>query len=124
MIFGAAFCAVIAMLGSQPGWSLLIPFASIGLIYIGFEGKNLIWGTFLGAIGSIPLFLVGIEGGLGAVTPHGYSIEAVVGLMLVSCLILGAILGFMGTLLRKSRDKTLKRKEEKEKIGKNKSKKK
>ncbi|WP_303294940.1 hypothetical protein [Methanobrevibacter woesei] len=120
LIFGAAFCAVIAMFGSSPGLEILAPFASVGLLYIGYKGKNLTYGTILGAIGAIPLFLVAMYGGLGSFTITSTTVV----LILISCLIIGALLGFVGALFHKNYIKTKKAKEQREKNKKNKNKKK
>lgn len=120
LIFGAAFCAVIAMFGSSPGLEILAPFASVGLLYIGYKGKNLTYGTILGAIGAIPLFLVAMYGGLGSFTITSTTVV----LILISCLIIGALLGFVGALFHKNYLKTKKAKEQCGKNKKNKNKKK
>lgn len=120
LIFGAAFCAVIAMFGSSPGLEILAPFASVGLLYIGYKGKNLTYGTILGAIGAIPLFLVAMYGGLGSFTITSTTVV----LILISCLIIGALLGFVGALFHKNYLKTKKAKEQHGKNKKNKNKKK
>lgn len=116
LIFGAAFCAVIAMFGSNPGLEILAPFASVGLLYIGYKGKNLTYGTILGAIGAIPLFLVAMYGGLGSFTITSTTVV----LILISCLIIGALLGFVGALFHKNYIKTKKAKEQRGKNKKNK----
>lgn len=120
LIFGAAFCAVIAMFGSSPGLEILAPFASVGLLYIGYKGKNLTYGTILGAIGAIPVFLVAMYGGLGSFTITSTTVV----LILISCLIIGALLGFVGALFHKNYLKTKKAKEQRGKNKKNKNKKK
>ena len=120
LIFGAAFCAVIAMFGSSLGLEILAPFASVGLLYIGYKGKNLTYGTILGAIGAIPLFLVAMYGGLGSFTITSTTVV----LILISCLIIGALLGFVGALFHKNYLKTKKAKKQRGKNKKNKNKKK
>ena len=122
LVFGAAFCAVIAMFGSRPGLEILAPFASIGLLYIGYKGKNIIWGTVLGAIGAIPLFAVAIYGGLGSLSNVAYDPVTLSVLILITCLLMGAILGFIGALFHKNYLKSKEAREKQQKIGKNKKK--
>lgn len=107
LIFGAAFCAVLAMIGSEPGLWFFISIAAIGLLYIGYEAKNAIWGAILGAVGTMPLFLVGLEGGLGTITLTTISITV----LLISCLVIGAVTGFVGYLVKKNRNKAMEMKE-------------
>ena len=99
LIFGSAFCAVLAMIGSKPELWFLTPFSAIGLLYVGYEAKNLVWGGILGAIGSLMLFAVTMEGGLG---PIVYTTQNIV-LILITCLIIGAVTGIIGFYVKKKR---------------------
>lgn len=72
-------------------------------------------GVILGIIGAIPLFILGIYGGLGTISGGFNSII----IMLISVLVTGGILGFFGAYFHKNRDKAIK---EKERKGKNKKK--
>lgn len=107
LIFGAAFCAVLAMIGSEPGLWFFTSISAIGLLYIGYEAKNQVWGAILGAIGAIPLFLVAMEGGLGEMSYTNTSIT----ILFISCLIIGAVTGFVGYLVKKNRKEAEKMKE-------------
>lgn len=107
LIFGSAFCAVLAMIGSSPNLWYFTPVAAIGLLYVGYEAKNLVWGGILGAIGSLPLFGVTMQGGLG---PMVYSPQNIV-FILITCLIIGAVTGFVGAYVKKERQEALKMKE-------------
>ncbi|MDL2246424.1 hypothetical protein LJB96_02280 [Methanobrevibacter sp. OttesenSCG-928-K11] len=118
LIIGAALCTFLASFGFMEGYDILIPFASVGLLYIGYTAKNLIMGCILGAIGAIPLALVSLSGALGPITS-----ESMISLIFISCIIVGVITGFVGALFNKNRKKAIEKKEKQEKIGKNKNKK-
>lgn len=107
LIFGSAFCAVLAMIGASPELWFLIPISAIGLLYVGYEAKNLLWGGILGAIGSLPLFGVTMQGGLG---PMVYSPQNII-FILITCLIIGAVTGFVGAYVKKERQEALKMRE-------------
>ena len=107
LIFGSAFCAVLAMIGASPNLWFFTPVSAIGLLYVGYEAKNLLWGCILGAIGSWPLFGVTLQGGLGAMV---YSTQNII-LILITCLIIGAVTGFVGAYIKKDREAALKMRE-------------
>lgn len=107
LIFGAAFCAVLAMIGSDESLWFFIPISAIGLIYVGYEAKNLVWGAILGAVASIPLFGVTMQGGLGTMV---YSTQNIL-IVLVACLVIGAVTGFVGTYLKIERHEALEMRE-------------
>ncbi len=117
LIFGSAFCTVLAMIGSSPGLGFLIPFSAIGLLWVGYEGKNFVWGTILGAIAAMPLFLVAVYGGLGELTPTGDMSNLIV-LIFIACLAIGALTGFVGSYFHKNRDEAIEMKEKDLKKGK------
>lgn len=120
LIFGAAFCAVLAMIGSEPELWFFIPLSAIGLLYIGYEAKNLVWGAILGAIGSLPLFVVTLQGGLGTMVYSPTNIA----IILISCLVIGAVTGFVGTYVKIERNEALEMREADAKKNSKKSKKK
>lgn len=107
LIFGSAFCAVLAMIGASPDLWFCTPLSAIGLLYVGYEAKNLLWGIILGAVGSLPLFGVTMQGGLG---PMVYSPQNIV-LILITCLIIGVVTGFVGFYIKKERQEALKMRE-------------
>lgn len=123
-IIGSAFCAFIASFAFNQGFDWLIAFASIGLLWVGYKGKNMVWGTVLGAIGALPLYVIAVYGGFGPISTEAFDITTMMILLLIVVLILGAMLGFVGTLFNKNRSKAIAEKERKAKIGKNKTKKK
>ena len=60
-----------------------------------------------GAIGSLPLFGVTMQGGLG---PMVYSPQNII-FILITCLIIGAVTGFVGAYVKKERQEALKMRE-------------
>lgn len=119
LIIGAALCAFLATFGYNNHLEWLVPFSSIGLLYVGYEGKSLKMGTILGAIAALPLFLVTIYGGFGSMNIGTYSLETLIVLALIACLVVGAIIGFVGAYFYRNRQKAIEKKENKNKIGKN-----
>lgn len=111
LIFGAAFCAVLAMIGSEPDLWFFTPLSAIGILYVGYEAKDFIWSVILGAIATLPLFGVTLQGGLGEMT---YSTINIL-IILIACLIIGAVTGFVGRYLKKDHDEAIKMKEKKSK---------
>lgn len=119
-IIGTVVFTVLAVIGFKYQdsilFNLLFPVSAIGLIYTGYNAKNLIWGLILGAIASIPLILISIYWKLLPITSSNEFLITVIGI-----LITGAIIGFVGAYVRRSRDAY---RVQKASIGKNKNKKK
>ena len=119
-IIGMVVFTVLAVIGFKYQdsilFNLLFPVSAIGLIYTGYNAKNLIWGLILGAIASIPLILISIYWKLLPITSSDDFLITVIGI-----LITGAIIGFVGAYVRRSRDVY---RAQKASIGKNKNKKK
>jgi len=116
LIIGGAIFAFLVVLAIDYKLEILLMFSSAGLLYIGYGSKNKIQGGLLGAIGTIPLFLLTIIfNRLGAINGEGLEIW-----MLIIFLAIGGLCGFIGANISKARKKTMKPKA----IGKNKSNKK
>lgn len=107
LIFGAAFCAVLAMIGSDPSLWFCIPLSAIGILYVGYEAKNFVWSVILGAIATLPLFGVTLQGGLGTMV---YSTSNII-IILITCLIIGAVTGFVGFYVKRDHNEALEMRE-------------
>ncbi len=122
LVFGAAIAAGCILLGFQYNdW--LYPFSAIGLLYAGYGQANIKMGTLMGALASTLIAILYLEGYLGQ--PTGFfltenGILAVVALIII----VGAAVGFVGAWTKRSRQKAMEEYEKKQKIGKNKNKKK
>lgn len=122
LVIGAAISAGIVIIASQ-GYDWLMLMSSVGLLYVGYKAKNVKYGAILGAIASTPIVYLTFIGTLGEFS--GY-FSTQVGTISVGILILliGALIGFVGALMKRSREKAKIDYEKKQKIGKNKNKKK
>lgn len=122
LVFGAAIAAGCILLGWQySDW--LYPFSSIGLLYAGYGQENLKMGTILGALASTPIMILFLDGYFGQ--PTGFFItENGILLVVVLILIVGAVVGFVGAWIKRSRMQALEQYEKQQNIGKNKNKKK
>lgn len=120
LVFGAAIFTVLAVIGFQNQdsilFNLLFPISAIGLIYTGYNAKNLIWGIILGAIATLPLIFISVYWKILPITSSDELLITVIAL-----LITGAIIGFVGAYVKRSRDMY---RAQKASIGKNKNKKK
>lgn len=120
LIIGAAITTTLVILASS-GYEWLYLFSAIGLIYVGYSGKNLIYGTVLGAVASIPLVYLAFDGLLGEFTGFFATAAGSVVLALI-ILLVGAFVGFVGAWGKRDRIKAKTEYEKKQKIGKNKKK--
>ena len=122
LVFGTAIAAGFILLGFQYNdWSY--PFSAIGLLYAGYGQGNIKMGTLMGALASTLIAILYLEGYFGQ--PTGFfltenGILAVVALIII----VGAALGFVGAWTKRNRQKAMEEYEKKQKIGKNKNKKK
>lgn len=122
LVFGAAIAAGCILLGYQYNdW--LYPFSAIGLLYAGYGQDNIKTGTLMGALASTLIVILYLDGYFGQ--PTGFfltenGILAVVALIII----VGAAIGFVGAWTKRSRQKAMEEYEKKQKIGKNKNKKK
>ena len=69
LIFGAAAYAFFPLVATQYGIDLLMAFAAIGPLYIGYEAKSYLKAVLLGIVGATPLLYLTFAGFLGAYTP-------------------------------------------------------
>ena len=117
IIIGAAIAAGCVIIGSWGGiYEFAYPFAAIGLVYVGYEGKTLLRGTILGAFAATPIIILAFQGYLGAVP---YDLQPVMAVMILA---VGAFIGFVGAWAKRDRVKALEEYEKKQQIGKNKTK--
>ena len=120
LIFGSAIATTITLIGWLYNIDFAFPFAAIGFLWVGYKGKDMIWGTALGAVSAIPIAIIGIRGGLGAYP--NTDVWRIIIIVLV--LAVGAFIGFVGAYAHKNREKAKIEYEKKQKIGKNKKNKK
>lgn len=117
LIVGAAIAAALVIIGSW-GYDFAYPFSAIGLLYVGYKGKNMKYGTVLGAVAAIPMAILASYGAFGEMA------ESIEIYMMIIILLVGAFIGFVGALAHRDREKAKIEYEKKQQIGKNKNKKK
>ena len=123
LVFGAAIAAAFILFGYQINdW--LYPFSAMGLLYIGYGQDSIKKGAILGALGATPIVVLTLQGYMG--TFSGDFFLSQTGILSVSAIIIlvGAIVGLVGAWTKVNRMKALAEYEKKQKIGKNKNKKK
>ncbi|MGL6297847.1 MAG: hypothetical protein ACRC1M_01635 [Methanobacteriaceae archaeon] len=98
---------------------VLVFLAFFGLILIGYKSNNRLQGAVLGAVATLPLFIVSLTGRLGDLGGSITGVPLTV-LILISLLIMGVLGGFAGAFFYKSQEKGKAQKREKEKKSKNK----
>jgi len=104
LIIGVIIFSLIVILAIDYKLDILLMFSSAGLLYIGYTSKNKIQSVVLGAIGTIPLFLVIVlTERLGEIVG-----ESLVVLTLIAFLAVGAFCGFAGAYSAKSRKNVIK----------------
>ena len=116
VVFGAAIAATCFIIGMN-GMDLAYPFASIGLLYTGYNAKNLKLGAALGAFASTPLMVLSLDQRFVGVLDLKTEI-----IIIVSIFLVGALVGFVGAWAKRDRVKAKEEYEKKQKIGKNKNK--
>ena len=101
LIFGAAAYAFFPLMAVQQNIDILMAFAAIGPLYIGYEAKTSLKAVLLGIVGATPLLYLAFAGLLGSYTPTEMSdlITA------VAILGLGALMAFFGAYLYRERAK-------------------
>ena len=121
MIIGAAITAGLIIIAAH-GYEWLFLFSAIGLLYVGYEAKNIKYGIVLGAIASTPIVYLTFDGTLGTFSGF-FATEIGVICFVTIILLVGAFVSFVGAWVRRSREKAKVEYEKKQKIGKNKKKK-
>ena len=101
VIFGAAAYAFFPLMASQYNMDLLMAFAAIGPLYIGYEAKTYLKSVLLGIVGATPLLYLAFAGFLGAYTPTE------MGDLITTVAIVGlsALMAFFGAYLYQERAK-------------------
>ncbi|AMK14817.1 UbiA family prenyltransferase [Methanobrevibacter olleyae] len=102
LIFGAAAYAFFPLMAYQHNIDILMAFAAIGPIYIGYSAKTKVKAILLGIVGATPLLYLAFGGLLG---PYGAS-EMGDLIITITILSLGGIMAFFGSYLYKDRAKT------------------
>lgn len=102
LIFGAAAYAFFPLMAYQHNIDILMAFAAIGPLYIGYEAKTKLKAVLLGIVGATPLLYLAYGGMIGNYVPSetGDLITA------VTILGLGAIMAYFGSYLYKDRSKS------------------
>ena len=62
LIFGAAAYAFFPLIATQYGIDLLMAFAAVGPLYIGYEAKSYLKAVLLGIVGATPLLYMSFAG--------------------------------------------------------------
>ncbi|KZX10993.1 hypothetical protein [Methanobrevibacter filiformis] len=102
-VIGMFLFAFIVVLAMDSHLEVLLFFSSIGLLIIGYKSQNIIQGMILGAVGTLPLFIVTVfTNRLGIATG-----ENLTGLILVSFIAIGLFCGFTGAYFKKGRKKAI-----------------
>ncbi len=120
LIFGALLSALVVVLASNT-YDWIFVFASVGLFYVGYKSKNTIQGCILGAVAAIPLIGLTFNGTLGTLTGF-FATELGKITSIIIILLIGGLIGFIGALTKKDREKA--KLNYKQKAGKPKNKKK
>lgn len=121
VVFGAAIAAAFVLFGYQYNdW--IYPFASIGLLYVGYCAKNLKYGAILGAFASTPIIVLTFQGYMGRFSGFFLTQNGIIALAAL-ILLVGAFVGFVGAWAKRSRIKAQEQYEAQQ-IGKKKNKKK
>lgn len=119
VVLGTLLSALIVILASNTSDWIFI-FASVGLIYVGFKSKNIRQGFVLGTIAAIPLIGLAFNGTLGTFTGFFATTIGKI-ILIIMILLVGGLIGFIGALTKKDREKAKSNYEQK--VGKNKKKK-
>ena len=101
LIFGAAAFAFFPLIAYQQQQDILMVFAAIGPLYIGYSAKTELKSVLLGIVGATPLLYLAFMGYLG---PYGAGETADI-IMTVGILGLGALLGYFGGYLYRDRER-------------------
>lgn len=121
LIFGAAISAGTIIIASH-GYDWMYLFSSIGLLYVGYNSKNIIYGAILGAIASIPMVILAYMGAFGELSGFYTTTLGMVAIAAV-ILFIGVVVGVVGAWGKISREKAKVEYEAQQKPGKNKNKK-
>ena len=95
LIFGAAAYAFFPLMAYQQSLDILMAFAAIGPLYIGYQAKTSLKATLLGIVGATPLLYLAFAGLLGS-----YGATEIADIIItITILGLGAIMAFLGAYL-------------------------
>lgn len=108
LIFGAAAYAFFPLMAVQHNMDLLMAFAAIGPLYIGYKAKTKLKAVLLGIVGATPLLYLAFGGLLGSYT----STESADLITAVVILGLGGIMAYFGAFLYRDRAKNVEEFEE------------
>ena len=101
LIFGAAAYAFFPLMAYQQSMDILMAFAAIGPLYIGYKAKTSVKAVLLGIVGATPLLYLAFGGLLG---PYGAT-ELSDLIITITILGLGAIKAFLGAYLYRDRER-------------------
>ena len=120
LLLGAGIFAFTVLTAVEYELDILLVFASVGLLYIGYTSENIVQAVILGAIGTIPLVLTNLFFHL--ITPYtSVNIDI---LILISFLTIGVFCGLAGSYFKSMRKRAIEEKIKQESIGKGRKKKK
>lgn len=121
LIIGAAITAGLIIIASTTKFDWLMLFSSIGLLYVGYNAKNIKYGAVLGAFAATPIVYLAFIGTFGEFNGF-FTTETGTITLVISILLIGALIGVVGAWTKNSREKAKIEYEKKQKIGKNKKK--
>ena len=105
-ILACIFTVVIAVIAYNYNLDLLGPFAAMGLIVIGYISHDKIIGSIMGGVGALPIALAIHSKILGPINISMNYFQFII-LVYISIFVMGAIVGFIGSLVYFSRKKSI-----------------
>ena len=108
IVYTIIFCIVFILLGYKFNEIFYI-FIAIGLLYSGYNQKNIKEGSLAGLITAIPIAIIGLLGYFGSMSSF-YKTPVGMLVLVVVILIAGAILGSVGVWTKKDVKKGRKKK--------------
>ncbi|WP_297979264.1 hypothetical protein [uncultured Methanobrevibacter sp.] len=101
LIFGAAAFAFFPLVAYQYNLDILMVFAAIGPLYIGYNAKTELKSILLGVVGATPLLYLTFMGYLG----NYFATESSDLIVSIGILGLGALMGYFGAYLYRDRER-------------------
>lgn len=105
-VLGTAVFVFLATFAYNNGVDWLAPFASVGVLYIGYKSKNTIQGVLFGAFSGVFLGIATIYGALGPIN-YGANPDLMTAGLIITCILTGAIVSFVGAYFNGKRKKAI-----------------